>query len=95
MTITHFKSPIGLIVYKDSDDDHYTITGTIPEDVTVRSMESAYDLEDLLKKKVQHVGIEFDSEFSSFFAYAKSKDLAVQFVKNCEEYFYKVRDMLY
>lgn len=95
MTTTHFNSPIGLTIYNNSEDDIYTITGTIPQDVTIRRMESAYDLEELIKKKIQHVGIEFDSEHSQFFAYAKNKDLAIQFVKNCEDYFKKVRDMLY
>lgn len=95
MTETIFNSPIGLTVYRDSEENNYTITGNIPEKVTIRSMESAYDLEELLKKKVQHVGIEFDSEHSQFFAYSKTKDNAIKFVKNCEDYFNKVRDMLY
>lgn len=91
-----YKSSIGLVVYYDADSKpNYTITGNVSQKHTVREMESAYDFEELVKKKIQHVGIEFDSEYAQFFAYAKTKDLAIQFVKNCESYFDRVREMLY
>ena len=90
------QSPIGLTVWHDAEEEKfpYTITGNPSRKFTVIDFESAYDFEELVKSKVQHVGITFDSEYSQFFAYAKTENLAMQFVSNIENYFAKVRDML-
>lgn len=92
-----YQSPIGLTVYyrEENDKTPYTITGNVSRKDTIREMESAYDFEELVKNKVQHVGIVFDSEYSQFWAYAKTENLAVNFVKNCENYLAKVKEMLY
>jgi len=89
---TIYKSPIGLEIYQD--ENGYTITGNVSRKHTIREMDSAYDFEELVKSKVQHVGIDFDSEYSQFFAYAKTENLALAFVHNCENYFAKVKEML-
>jgi hypothetical protein len=39
-------------------------------------------------------GIDFDSEYCQFFAYAKTKNRALEFVKEIEDYFVKVKEML-
>ncbi len=89
------KSPIGLEVYKgDWAGAQWTITGNAKKELTIKEFESAYDFEEFIKQKVDHVGIEFDSEFCQFFAYAETEERAIKFLRDIEEYFKKVRDLL-
>jgi len=89
------RSPIGLGVYKgDWAGAQWTISGYPKKDMTVRGFESAYDFEELVKKKVDCKDIEFDSESCEFFAYAETKEKAIRFLNEIEQHFKKVRDLL-
>jgi len=89
-----YESPIGLKVYDDRElDGKFTITGNAKQSETIVSFESAYDFEELVKSKVKCEGIDFDSEFCQFFAYAKTKGKALAFVSRIEKHFDKVKKM--
>lgn len=93
MLKTIYRSPIGLSITKFDDDKTYTITGSAIQKYTVRPLDSAYEFEDFVKSKIKCKGIEFDSEFCQFFAYAKTEKRAMKFLKDIEEYFERLRAM--
>lgn len=93
MLKTIYKSPIGLSVTKFDDDKSYTITGNAKSTYTVRPFDSAYDFEEFIKPKINCKGIDFDSEYCQFFAYAKTEKRAMKFLKEIEEYFERLRAM--
>lgn len=89
------KSPIGLEVYKgDWSGAQWTITGNAKKELTVKEFESAYDFEEFVQEKIDCEGIEFDSEFCQFFAYAETEERAIRFLNEIEQHFKKVRDLL-
>ena len=89
------KLELGLEVYKgSSEDSEWTITGNPKSKMTVKQFESAYEFEEFVEDKIDCTGIEFDSEFCQFFAYAKTRERAVRFAKDIDAYFEKVREML-
>lgn len=89
------KSPIGLEVYKgDWSGAQWTITGNAKRELTVKEFESAYDFEEFVQEKIDCEGIEFDSEFCQFFAYAETEERAIRFLNEIEQHFKKVRDLL-
>ena len=95
MTREIYTSPIGLRIYDDKEEfGYFTITGNAKQSETIVEFESAYDFEELIQDKVDCKGIEFDSEFCQFFAYAKTKAQALAFVKSIENHFEKVKKML-
>jgi hypothetical protein len=87
-----YISPIGMKVYDNGDD--ITITGNPKKSMTIKEFESAYDFEEFIQEKINCKGIEFDSEFCQFFAYAKTRQSAIKFVNQIEKHFEKVRKML-
>jgi hypothetical protein len=90
-----YESPIGLKVYDDRDlHGKFTITGNAKQSETIVSFESAYDFEELVKSKVNCNGIEFDSEYCQFFAYAKTKAKALAFVSRIEKHFANAKKYL-
>jgi hypothetical protein len=89
------KLNVGLIIYKgDWEGAEWTITGNPKKEMTIKEFDSGYDFEDFIQDKINCKGIEFDSELSQFFAYAKTKQNAVAFGKRIDKYFEKVRKML-
>lgn len=88
-----YVSPIGLKVFDDGGGS-FTITGNPKSSETIIEFESAYDFEELIQEKVNCKGIDFDSEFCQFFAYAKTKASALAFVNRIEKHFDKVKKML-
>jgi len=89
-----YTSPIGLKVFDARElDGNFTITGNAKQSETIVSFESAYDFEELIKSKVKCEGIDFDSEFCQFFAYAKTKAKALAFVNRIEKHFEKLKNM--
>lgn len=91
MTETIYESPIGLGVFNfDFDSDNFTITGRLSDKYRFRDFDGAYDFEEYIQKHIECEGIDFDSEYSQFFAYAKTKERAMKFVKDVEEWFDKV-----
>jgi hypothetical protein len=89
-----YQSPIGLEVNQCEGDKNFTITGNARKSMTVKEFDSAYDFEEFIQEKINCKGIDFDSESCQFFAYAKTKAKAVNFVKAIENHFSKVREML-
>jgi hypothetical protein len=89
------KLELGLEVSKgDWKGSEWTITGNPKSKMTVKEFESAYDFEEFIQEKINCKGIEFDSEFCQFFAYAKTKARAIKFANDIDAYFAKVRKML-
>ena len=89
-----YESPIGLRVYDDKKEfGSFTITGNAKQSETIVSFESAYDFEEFVQSKVKCEGIDFDSEFCQFFAYAKTKGKALAFVNRIEKHFEKLKKM--
>ena len=89
-----YTSPMGLEVSKgDWEGAQWTITGYPKDKYTVRPFESAYDFEEFIQPKIDCKGIEFDTEYCQFFAYAKTEKRAVRFLKEIEEYFQRLRAM--
>ena len=90
-----YKSPVGVSIYDDKEShDCFSITGNAKKSETVVEFESAYDFEEFVQKHIDCKGIEFDSEFCQFFAYAKTKERALKFVNDIEKHFEKVKKML-
>jgi len=89
-----YKSPLGLSVEKYDWDKNFTITGKLLKSMTMKEFDGAYEVEDFIQEKINCNGISFDSEYCQFFAYAKTKAKAVNFVKAIENHFSKVREML-
>lgn len=95
MTQTAYSSAIGISVTKgDWEGARWTITGYPIKKFTVVEFDSAYDFEELVQKKVNCKGITFDTEYSQFFAYARTKARAISFAKAIEKHFEKVRDLV-
>ena len=90
----YYQSPIGLEVNQCDGDKDFTITGNAIKSMTIKEFDSAYDFEEFIQAKINCKGIDFDSEYCQFFAYAKTKAQAIRFVKAIENYFIKVREML-
>lgn len=93
-SITIYESPIGLGIYKHEDDDYYLITGNVSQKFSVRKFDGAYEFEKFAMEQIDCINIQFDSEYSQFFAYAKRKEDARRFVNDVEHHFSLVRDML-
>ena len=91
---TALKLELGLEVYRLEGYKEWTISGNSKRAMTVKEFESAYDFEEFIKEKINCKGIDFDSEFCEFFAYAKTKARAIKFAKDIDKYFAKVRAML-
>jgi hypothetical protein len=91
---TELKLELGLEVFRLSGDKNWTISGNAKRAMTVKEFDSAYDFEEFVQEKINCKGIEFDSEFCQFFAYAKTKARAIKFAKDIDAYFAKVRAML-
>ena len=89
-----YTSPMGLEVSKgDWEGAEWTITGYPRDRYTVLPFESAYDFEEFVQDKFDCKGITFDSEYSQFFAYAKTDARATKLVKDIEKHFEKLRDL--
>lgn len=91
---TALKLELGLEVYKLEGFKDWTISGNAKRAMTVKEFDSAYDFQDFVKEKINCKGIDFDSEYCEFFAYAKTKARAIKFAKDIDGYFAKVRAML-
>ena len=87
-----YNTTIGISVSKgDWEGAQWTISG-YPYLTKLPKFESAYDFEEVVKEKVNSSGIDFDSEYCMFCAYAKTKQRAIGFAKAIEKYFKKVEE---
>lgn len=97
--IKDIKTNIGLTIYKgDYEGAQWSITGNPKAEVIGHQFDGAYDFEECIKRHVNCSGIEFDSEYCQFWAYAKTKARLVSFGKQIDKYFAKakkVKDNLY
>jgi hypothetical protein len=91
---TELKLELGLEVYRLEGYKEWTISGNAKRAMTVKEFDSAYDFQDFVKEKINCKGIDFDSEYCEFFAYAKTKARAIKFANDIDGYFAKVRAML-
>jgi hypothetical protein len=87
MQILNIPYPIGLSVIKFEGDKNFTITGSLAKEYRFRFFDGAYDFEEYVQKHVDCKGIEFDSEYSQFFAYAKSEKRAKKFAQDVTDWF--------
>ena len=93
MTKTHYQSPLGIEVYQFDDSGTIHITGNPPQSLTVVEFDSAYDFEEYVQDYINSDGIEYDSEYSQFFAYAKTPERAIEYVKDIEKWFENIRNI--
>jgi len=88
------KTNIGLSIYKgDWEGAEWTITGYPNAEAIGHQYQGAYDFEDALKRNINCSGINFDSEYSQFFAYAKTKARLVSFAKQIEKHYAKAKEL--
>jgi hypothetical protein len=89
------KYPIGFEIFKlEESKEEYTVTGTIAKAYRFRDFDSAYDLEEYIRKHIECSGIDFDSEYCQFFAYAKTIERAKQFVDDITVWVTKVKELV-
>lgn len=86
--------PFGFDINRYEDDKIYTITGNITREYCFKEYSSNYDVEKHLQKHVNCKGIEFDSEYSQFFAYAKTEKRAVRFCDDIQSFFDKIKKLV-
>lgn len=92
---TIYKSKIGLDIVIYDHMKGFTITGYPNSKYTVKKFDSARDFEEFLERKnLKPRNIQFDCEYSQFFAYAETKQSAINFVKSLENYFENVQELL-
>jgi len=87
--------PVGFTIFKlDEDKEEYTVTGTIAKEYRFRDFDSAYDVEEYIRKHIDCSDISFDSEYCQFFAYSKTLDRAKQFVDDITAWVVKVKELV-
>jgi len=87
--------PIGFTIFKlEEDKEEYTITGNLAKEYRFGVFDGAYDLEEYIQKHIDCSGIDFDSEYCQFFAYAKTLDRAKQFVEDITAWMDKVKELI-
>jgi len=85
---------IGLSIYKgDWDGAQWTLTGFPKKEAIGHDYESAYDFEDCVKRNINCSGIDFDSEFCQFYAYAKTKARLVSFANQIKKHYEKAKQL--
>ena len=89
------KYPVGFMIYKlEEDKEEYTVTGTIAKEYRFRDFESAYDVEEYIRKHIDCSDIVFDSEYCQFWAYTKTVDRAKKFVEDITARALKIKEMI-
>lgn len=86
--------PFGFQIYKYEDDREYTITGNLTKEYCFKRYESNYDVEEHIEEHVDCQGIDFDSEFSQFFAYARTEKRAIKFCDDILAFFNKIKELV-
>jgi len=87
--------PVGFTIFKlEEDKEEYTVTGDIAKAYRFRDFESAYDIEEYIRKHIDCSDITFDSEYCQFFAYAKTLDRAKKFVEDITTWVAKVKELV-
>ena len=91
--MSNFPSAVkGLGISKGNwEGAQWTLTGNASREQLGHDYESAYDFEDAVKRNVNCSGIEFDSEYCQFFAYAKTRARLESFAKQIAKHFEKAK----
>jgi len=93
--MTDINYPVGFTIFKlEEDKEEYTVTGYLAKEYRFRDFDGAYDLEEYIQKHIDCSGINFDSEYCQFFAYAKTLDRAKQFVDDITAWVTKVKELV-
>ena len=90
-----FKSAVnGLGISKgDWEGAEWTLTGFPSSEQLGHRYESAHDFEEAVKRNINCSGIDFDSESSQFFAYAKTRARLESFAKQIDKHYAKAKKM--
>jgi len=93
--MSDFPSAVkGLGIYKgDWEGAQWTLTGIPSSEQLGHQYECAYDFEDAVKRNVNCSGIDFDSEFCQFFAYAKTRARLESFAKQIAKHYEKAKKL--
>jgi hypothetical protein len=86
--------PFGFSITKFKGDKDYTITGNLSKGYRFREFDGNYDVEKYLQKHIDCEGIEFDSEYCQFFAYAKTEKRAVRFCDEIQHLFDRIEKLI-
>lgn len=86
--------PIGFSVIKFDGDENYTITGNLSREYRIRDFDGAYDFEEYIQKHVNCEGLDFDSEYSQFFAYTETKERAEEFCEDVQKWFEGIKKLV-
>lgn len=86
--------PVGFSITKFEGDKHYTITGSIVKEYRFKDFDGNYEVEDYLQSKLDCSDIDFDSEYSQFFAYAKTEERAVKFANDVQSWFDNLKKLI-
>lgn len=86
--------PFGFSITRFEGDKDYTITGSIKREYRFKDFNGNYDVEEYLQKHIDCEGIDFDSEFSQFFAYAKTEERAVKFCEDILAWFNHIKELI-
>lgn len=81
--------------YKGNGDKHWTVTADLRALETFDNCESNYDVVERLKaNKILVHSIEEDSEYCQFFAYFKTKQAGLNFIKRLAKYVEKRKQLI-
>ena len=86
--------PFGFEVNRYEGDRGYTITGNLTREYCFKKYSSNYDVEEHIQEHINCDGIDFDSETCQFFAYAKTKERAIQFCDDIQVFFNKIKELV-
>ena len=88
------KYPIGFTIFQLKGESNYTITGRLAKEYRFRDFDGAYDFEEYIQKHIDCSGIDFDSEYSQFFAYAETEARAKKFIEDIIAWVTKVKELI-
>ena len=75
-------------------DKENTRSDDFLEKISVIDFDGNYDVEDYLQSKLDCSGIDFDSEYSQFFAYAKTEERAIKFADDVQSWFDNLKKLI-
>lgn len=86
--------PFGFQINRYEGDRGYTITGNLTREYCFKKYSSNYDVEEHIEEHINCEGIDFDSEYSQFFAYAKTEERAIQFCEDIQAWFNNIKKLI-
>lgn len=86
--------PFGFQINKYEGDTVYTITGNLTREYCFKKYSGNYDVEEHIQDHIDCEDIQFDSEYSQFFAYTKTEERAVKFCLDIQAWFDKIKELV-